>query len=50
LAFFKVVWHEKMFFWHVRHALAIFDGVGMKKQCLAFFKTSVSVTAVGLEL
>jgi len=38
--------------WHVRHSLpflAVFDGVGMKKHCLAFFKTSGSVSAVGLE-
>jgi len=30
--------------------LAFFDGVGMTKHCLAFFKTSGSVSAVGLEL
>jgi len=30
--------------------LAFFGGVGMRKQFLAFFKTSGTVTAVGLEL
>jgi len=36
LAFFDVVWHEKMVFgMYVRvwHFLAFFDGVGMKKHC-----------------
>ena len=52
LAFFEVVWHEKMVFGmyvKVWHFLAFFDGVGMKKHCLAFFKTSGSATSVGLE-
>jgi len=30
--------------------LAFFHGVGKEKYCLAFFKTSGSVTAVSLEL
>jgi len=37
LAFFKVVWHEKMVFGMyviVWHFLACFDGVGMKKHRL----------------
>jgi len=53
LAFFKVVWHEKLVFGMyviVWHFLAFFDGAGMKKHCSAFFKTSGSVIAVGLEL
>jgi len=33
--------------WHFR---GFFDGVGIKKHSLAFFKTSGSVTAVGLGL
>jgi len=40
LAFFKVVWHEKMVFGMyviVWHFLAFFDGVGMKRHCLAFY-------------
>ena len=39
--------------WHVRHSLAFFGlfwCVVMKKHCLAFFETSGSVTAFGLEL
>jgi len=52
-AFFKVVWHEKMEFGMyiiVWHFLAFFDGVGMKNDCLAVFKTPGSVTAVNVEL
>ena len=53
LAFFKVVWHNKMvlgMYVIVRQFLAFSDDVGMKKHCLAFFRTSSSFTAVGLNL
>jgi len=52
LAFFIVVWHEKTVFGicvAVWHFFGLFYGVGMKTHCLAFFKTSGSVTAVDLE-
>ena len=52
LAFFVVVWHEKMVFGMyvlVWHFLAFFGGVGMKAHCLAFFKTSGSIIAVDME-
>jgi len=53
LAFFNVlVWHEKMMFGMyviVWQFWAFFEGVGMKKPCMAFFKTFGSFTAVGLE-
>jgi len=52
LAFFIVVWHEKSGVWYVRHSLSFFGlfyGIDMKTRCLALFKTSDSVTAVGLE-
>jgi len=48
---FESGWNEmKNDVWHVCNSLAFFDGVGMKKHCLAFFKTYGSVTAIGLEL
>jgi len=53
LVFLKVVWHEKMVFGMyviVWHFFGLFDGVGMKKHCLTFFKTSGSISAIDLEL
>jgi len=53
LVFLKVFWHDKVLFGMyviVLHFLGLFDGVGMKKHCLAFFETSGSAAAVGLEL
>jgi len=47
-----MVWHEKVMFGMyviVWHFFAFFDGIGMKKCCLSFIKTSGPVTAVGLE-
>jgi len=52
LAFFIVVWHEKMVFGMcviVWHLFGLFHGADMETHCLAFFKTSGSVITVGLE-